>query len=84
MRMEMDDDFMGEIEFALSPEQSDVVNRAVNVASSLQSDDFAHINPLIAIVQWWQTHVPETERAGTTPEARLAEACKRYLAAHTA
>jgi len=26
--------------------------------------------------------VPEAERAGVTPEARLAEACARFLDAH--
>ena len=38
---------------------------------------------LPAAWQWWQTNVPEAERAGTTPEARLAEACVRFLDAHT-
>jgi hypothetical protein len=81
--MDMDDDFMGEVEFNLSAAQGEIVNRAVSLASSLQGDAFAQVNPLIAIMQWWQTNVPEAERAGTTPEARLAEACVRFLDAHT-
>jgi hypothetical protein len=80
--MDMDDDFMGEVEFNLSAAQGEIVNRAVSLASSLQGDAFAQVNPLIAIMQWWQTNVPEAERAGATPEARLAEACARFLDAH--
>ena len=32
--MDMDDIFIGEIEFNLSPEQAELVSRAINVASS--------------------------------------------------
>ena len=32
--MDMDDDFIGEIEFDLSPEQADLVSRAIGVASN--------------------------------------------------
>jgi hypothetical protein len=49
--MEMDDDFMGEVEFDLSPEQGEVVSRAISLAASLRGDDFTHINPLIVIMQ---------------------------------
>ena len=53
--MDMDDDFIGEIEFNLSPEQAELVSRAINVASSSRGDDdFAQINPLIAIMSWWK------------------------------
>jgi hypothetical protein len=81
--MEMDDDFMGEVEFDLSPEQGEVVNRAISLAASRRGDEFAHINPLIVIMQWWQANVSDAERAGGTPEARLTEACRRYIAAHS-
>jgi len=82
--MDMDDDFIGEVEFDLSEAQGETVNRAINLASSMQeADGFAHLNPLIAIMQWWETNVPETERTGVTPEARLVEACRRFLASHT-
>jgi len=81
--MEMDDDFMGEVEFALSPEQGEVVNRAISLAASRRGDEFAHINPLIVIMQWWQAHGSDAERVGGTPEARLTEACRRYIAAHS-
>jgi hypothetical protein len=80
--MDMDDDFVGEVEFDLSAAQGEIVNRAINLASSLQEDGFAHLNPLIAIMQWWQTNVPEAERTGVTPEARLVEACRRFLGSH--
>ena len=80
--MDMDGDFMGEVELDLSAAQGEIVNRAINLASSLEGDGFAQVNPLIAIMQWWQTNVPEAERAGVTPEARLAEACRRFLGAH--
>ena len=33
--MDMDDDFIGEIEFNLSPEQAELVSRAIDVASKL-------------------------------------------------
>ena len=58
--MDMDDDFIGEmIEFNLSPEQANLVSRAIGVASSLRSDDdFIQVNPLIAIMGWWKAHRP--------------------------
>ena len=37
--MDMDDDFIGEIEFNLSPEQAELVSRAINVASSARGED---------------------------------------------
>ena len=58
------------------------MNRAITLASSLRDDDFAHINPLIMIMQWWQANVPEAERATGSAEARLADACKRFIAAN--
>lgn len=81
--MEMDDDFLSDAEFDLSPEQGALVNRAINIAALQQGDDFAHVNPLIAILQWWQEHTPEPLRKGVTPEARLIEACKSYIFAHS-
>ena len=80
--MDMDDDFMSAIEFNLSPEQGAVVNRAINLAASRRDDGFATVNPLIAIMQWWQASVPEAERPDVSPEARLVDACRRYLADH--
>ena len=81
--MEMDDDFLGEVEFDLSSEQGEVVNRAIGLAASRRGDDFAHINPLIVIMQWWQANGSDAERVGGTPEARLTEACRRYIAANS-
>lgn len=80
--MDMDDDFMGEIEFALSPEQGAIVNRAINLAATRLDDEFAHVNPLLAIMQWWQANGSRDGHAGATPEARLAEACRQFLATH--
>jgi hypothetical protein len=80
--MDMDDDFIGEIEFNLSPEQAELVSRAIYVASSSRDDDgFAQINPLIAIMNWWKAHSPE-HSVRTPPEATLVEACRRFLLAH--
>lgn len=81
--MEMDDDFMGEAEFDLSPEQAEVVRHAIELAASRGSGDFARINPLIVIMQWWQENVADGERIGGTPEATLTEACRRYIAANS-
>ena len=82
--MDMDEDFMGDIGFALTPEESALVNRAISRAASMRGDDFANINPLLAIMQWWQDSAPDGGQAGGTPEARLTEACRRFLAAHPA
>jgi hypothetical protein len=79
--MDMDDDFMGEVEFQLSPEQGDVVARAIELATK-RDDEFGVTNPLIVIMQWWESQVPEREKLKGSPEATLAEACKRYLAAN--
>jgi hypothetical protein len=84
--MDMDDDFIGEIEFDLSAEQGELVSRAIGVAAKSKGDElsneFAAINPLIAIVRWWETHVPEDERLRGSPETKLVEACRRFLLAH--
>ncbi len=86
--MDMDDDFIGKIEFNLSPEQGEIVSHAIAVASSSPGDEpggeFAQINPLIAIMRWWETHVPENERLCGSPEATLVDACRRFLLAHEA
>lgn len=79
--MEMDDDLVGNIEFNLTPEQSEIVSRAIDLAS--QDDDaFGTANPLIAIMQWWQTHVPDAQKHGNSPEGTLAEACRLFVLAH--
>ena len=76
-----DDDFMGNIEFNLTPEQSMIVSRAINLASEDQ-DEFRIVNPLISIMQWWQTHVPEAEKRRGSAEGTLAEACRLFVLAH--
>ncbi len=81
--MDTDDDFMGEVEFDLSSEQGEVVNKAVNLAATIKGNEFNNTNPLIAIMQWWQANAPERPRAGTSPEAQLVEACRNFLFAHT-
>jgi hypothetical protein len=82
----MDDDFIGEIEFDLTAEQGELVSRAIGVASKSRGDEigdeFVQVNPLIAIMRWWETHVPENERLRGSPEATLVDACRRFLLAH--
>ncbi len=80
--MDMDDDFVGQIEFDLTPEQQKVVSRAIDLAAQVRDDEFSHVNPLIAIMQWWETTVPEAERRRGSPEATLAEACRLFVLAH--
>ena len=77
-----DDDFMGEIEFDLSKDQGETVRRAIELAARLPGEAFAARNPLIAIMQWWESNVPEAEKLRGTPETTLAEACRRFLLAH--
>jgi hypothetical protein len=76
-----DDDFMGDIEFNLSPEQSEIVSRAIELAAQ-EKDHFRFTNPLISIMQWWQSHVPEVEKRRGSPEGTLAEACRLYVQWH--
>jgi len=80
--MDMDDDFMGEIEFNLSPEQGELVRRAISLASSSQSDEFRSLNPLIAIMQWWEANHVDADEVRRTPEGTLVEVCRRYIASH--
>jgi hypothetical protein len=80
--MDTDDDFMGEIEFELAQDQGEIVRKAIELAANLRSDEFGARNPLIAIMQWWEEHVPETEKLRATPEKTLTEACRRFLLAH--
>lgn len=80
--MDMDDDFMGEIEFNLTPEQGRVVRRAISLASSSRSDEFRALNPLIAIMQWWEANGAERNESEASPEGTLVEVCRRYIAAH--
>jgi hypothetical protein len=77
-----DDDFMGEIEFDLTPEQKKVVAYAITLASSSGNDEFRQMNPLISILQWWEANVAEDERPKGTPEATLAEACRQFVLSH--
>jgi hypothetical protein len=76
--MDMDDDFMGDVEFNLSAEQSEIVNRAIDLASR-DKDDFQLINPLISIMQWWESSVPEADKRRGSPEATLVEACRSFI-----
>lgn len=80
--MDMDDDFVGEIEFDLSPEQGELVSRAIGVASTAEDNEFMQINPLIAIMRWWEAHVPEDQKLRGSPETTLVDACRRFLLAH--
>jgi hypothetical protein len=81
--MEMDDDdFMGNIEFELTQEQGALVQRAIDLAASADSDEFIKVNPLISIMQWWESNVSEVEKMQGSPEATLAEACRLYVLAH--
>jgi hypothetical protein len=76
-----DDDFMGTIEFDLTPDQEEIVNRAISLA--VTSDDaFRHVNPLIAILQWWQVSVDDRDKIKGSPEMMLADACRQFLLAH--
>ncbi len=77
-----DDDFMGELEFNLTPDQSAIVRKAVALAADDSSDDFMMTNPLIAIMQWWETNVPDEEKLRGSAEGTLTEACRRYVSAH--
>jgi hypothetical protein len=76
-----DDDFMGEIEFDLSPEQQQVVSRAIGMAAK-GGDAFMTTNPLIAIMQWWDGHRDDESRPGSSAEETLAEICRRFILAH--
>jgi hypothetical protein len=74
-----DDDFMGKIEFDLSPEQRNVVSRAISLASNIDDDEFGMTNPLISIMQWWEVNVSETEKLRGSPETTLVEACRLFV-----
>jgi hypothetical protein len=78
-----DDDFMGEIEFDLSPEQRKIVNRAITLASEDGDgdDEFIKTNPLISIMQWWDAR-NEGGKSRQTPEEALAEVCRRFILEH--
>ena len=80
--MDMDDDFIGNIEFNLTPEQSEIVNRAIDLASEDKDDTFRSTNPLISIMHWWDTHVPEFQKLRESPEGTLTEACRLFILAH--
>ncbi len=80
--MDMDDDFMGELEFNLAHDQGEIVRRAIELAVGLRTEDFNARNPLIAIMQWWEANVPEAEKLRATPEKTLTEACRQFLLAH--
>ena len=79
--MDMDDDFIGEIEFDPSAQQQEIIRRAIDLASN-SDDEFCRINPLIAVMQWWEANGVGSEEIAATPEARLAEACRQFLLFH--
>jgi hypothetical protein len=76
-----DDDFMGNIEFSLTPEQSAIVSQAIDLASK-DTDAFRNTNPLISIMQWWQTQPRKSAEPSGSPESTLAEACRLFVLAH--
>ena len=82
--MDMDDDFMGEIEFNLTPQQGEIVRQAIELASRNKHDEFAGLNPLIAIMQWWQANGTDGDLVKGAPEGTLVQVCRRYVAAHDA
>jgi hypothetical protein len=77
-----DDDFMGPVGFDLTPDQRELVSRAIDLAASRRDDEFGAVNPLIAIMQWWETNLPMADRPRGAPEAILAEACRAFVLAH--
>jgi hypothetical protein len=77
----MDDDFIGEVEFNLTAEQSQIVSRAIDLASR-QTDEFQGLNPLISIMQWWASSGPRREKRDSPPEKILVEACRAFVLAH--
>ncbi len=79
-----DDDFMGEIEFDLSPEQQKIVSRAITLASEskVDGDEFMKTNPLISIMQWWEENGAEAGKSGQSPEVTLAEVCRQFILVH--
>lgn len=79
-----DDDFMGEIEFDLSPEQQKIVSRAITLASETDGsgDEFVNTNPLISIMQWWALSGTKTGMPAEGPEVTLAEICRQFILAH--
>jgi hypothetical protein len=79
-----DDDFMGEIEFDLSPEQQKIVSRAITLASEskVDGDEFMKLNPLISIMQWWEENGTKTSKSGQPPEVTLAEVCRQFILVH--
>jgi hypothetical protein len=79
--MDMDDDFMGEVEFNLTAEQSQIVSRAIDIASR-QTDEFQVLNPLISIMQWWASSGHRAEKRDSQPEQILVEACRSFVLAH--
>jgi hypothetical protein len=78
-----DDDFIGSVEFDLSPEQAEIVNRAISLAAK-SDDSFRTINPLISILQWWQANQSQGDKVDGPPEAVLTDACRHFLQAHEA
>ena len=80
--MDMDDDFVGTLEFDLSAHDAEVVNRAISLAAQNPGDGFAQINPLIAIMRWWQTQADRNAVTPISPEKTLVEACRAFLLAH--
>jgi hypothetical protein len=79
--MDSDDGLFGEIEFNLAPEQSKIVSRAIELAAT-SNDAFGANNPLLSIMQWWQTHAPKVETDVKSLDVTLTEACRLFIQAH--
>ena len=79
--MDMDDDFMRGVEFNLTAEQSQIVSRAIDIASR-QTDEFQVVNPLISIMQWWTSSGHTAKKRDSAPEQILIEACRSFVLAH--
>ena len=73
-----DADFLGTVEFDLSPDQEAVVSSAIDRAAKTE-DEFARMNPLIVIVQWWNRRERVAVALSGTPEEKLTEMCRLYL-----
>jgi hypothetical protein len=80
--MDMDDDFVGTLEFDLSTHDAELVNRAISLAAQNPGEGFARINPLIAIMRWWQTQAHGNAVTPISPEKTLVEACRAFLLAY--
>lgn len=80
-----DEDFLGEIEFDLSPDQQKIVSCAITLASEVggSDDEFIKTNPLISILQWWQINGTRSGNPSDAPEVKLVEICRQFVLSHS-